>query len=105
MNFENKYFDIAPGENGVSKLVCERGPKDPMRNCYTSITAMIEFRLTDSSIRRIKLFLGTTFAHQDPALEMLPSYVALVAASARLPEVMIFSSAPEGMVRACYYAT
>ena len=105
VNFENKYLDIAHGENGAIKLACERGPKDPMRNCYTSIPAMIEFRLPDSSIRRMKLFPGATFADQVSALKMLLSYMALLADSGRLPEVMIFSPAPEGMVRACYYAT
>ena len=44
VNFEYKYFDISAGGNSAFELVCERGPKGPMRNCYTSVPKMIEFR-------------------------------------------------------------
>lgn len=96
LRFENKHFDIPIGENSACKLVCERGPKDPLRNRYTSVPTMIARRLPDLAIRRMKLFHGAAFADHDHALEILLSYMSLVASSAMLPEVMIFRT-PSGM--------
>ena len=52
--------------------------------------------IPDTSVSRTMLFLGTTFACQDESLGMLLSYVALVSASFRLPEVMIAIFGPGG---------
>ena len=96
VNFENKYFSISVEEGEVGKMVCERKPKSPANNCYITIPVEIQFRLPEVAIRRMRIFLETTFAGQDPALEMLLSYMALVAASVRLPEVLIVFVGPGG---------
>ena len=89
VNFENKYFSISVEEGEVGKMVCERKPKSPCNNCYVTIPVEIQFQLPEGAIRRMRIFLETTFSGQDPALEMLLSYMALVASSVRLPEVMM----------------
>ena len=96
VSFKNKYFAIYAEDGGAGKFVCSREPKEPSRNCYTSAPVGILFRLPDASVSRMRRFLGTTFARQDDSLEMLLSYMALVAASGRLPEIMIVFVGPGG---------
>ena len=96
VNFKNEYFAIYAEDGGVGKLVCLRDPKGHSRNCYTSIPVAIHFRLPDASVFRMRLFLCTTFARQGASLGILLSYMALVAASGRLPEIMIVFFGPGG---------
>ena len=96
VKFENKYISIPAEEGEVGKMVCERKPKTHANNCYITIPVAIQFRLPEGAIRRMMIFLETTFDGQDQALEMLLSYMALVAASVRLPEVIIAFVGPGG---------
>ena len=50
---------------------------------------VIAYALPDVSVRRMRKFLSTTFAGTDGALEMFLSYMSLVSAGVRLPEVIL----------------
>ena len=74
----------------------KREKKSPLRNCYTRIPVEITYALPDVAVRRMHTFLSTTFAGTDGALEMFLSYMSLVAAGVRLPEVILISAGPDG---------
>ena len=96
VNFENKYPPISVDAGEVGKMECERKPKSPCIHFNITIPAGIQFRLSEGDIRRTRISLEKTFAGQVPALEMILSYIALVAASVRLPEVVIVFVCPIG---------
>ena len=96
VNFKNKYFSIFVEPGDVGKTACDRKQKSPYNNCYVTIPVEIQFRLPEVAISRMRIFLETTFAGQGAALEMLLSYMAIVAASVRLPEVLIVFVGPGG---------
>ena len=62
VNFENKYFSISVDGGGVRKMVRGRKPQSPSNNCYVTIPVEIHFRLPEGAIRRMGIFLETTFA-------------------------------------------
>ena len=74
----------------------KREKKYPLRNCYTRIPVEITYALPDVAARRMRTFLSTTFAGTDGALEMSLSYMSLVAAGVRLPEVVLIFAGPGG---------
>ena len=76
-----------PGEEG--KMRCARRAKSLARNCYAFAPTKIDYRASDVAVQRMERFLSTTIAGAGGALQTILSYMALVACSVRLPEVIL----------------
>ena len=77
-------------------MIVERRPQAPENDSYTYVPIELHFQLPGDAVRRMDQFFCTTFAGTSGALEMLLAQKALVAAGARLPEVIIVLVGPGG---------